>query len=47
LISILLAVFALNLLPPRFAAFALLLAAFALFALEAKFARAESYRAFK
>lgn len=38
LISILLAVFALNLLPTRFAAIALLLAAFALFALEAKFA---------
>lgn len=38
LISILLAVFALNLLPTRFAALALLLAAFALFALEAKFA---------
>jgi len=38
LISILLAVFALNLLPTRSAAFALLLAAFALFALEAKFA---------
>ncbi len=38
LISILLAVFALNLLPVRYAAVALLLAAFALFALEAKFA---------
>jgi membrane-bound serine protease (ClpP class) len=38
LISILLAVFALNLLPTRFAALALLLAAFVLFALEAKFA---------
>ncbi len=38
LISILLAVFALNLLPTRFAAMALLLAAFVLFALEAKFA---------
>jgi len=38
LISILLAVFAFNLLPTRFAAFALLLVAFALFALEAKFA---------
>jgi membrane-bound serine protease (ClpP class) len=37
-ISILLALFALNLLPTRFAALALLLAAFALFALEAKFA---------
>ncbi|HEX7150171.1 MAG TPA: nodulation protein NfeD [Thermoanaerobaculia bacterium] len=37
LIAILLAVFALNLLPTRFAAVALLLAAFALFALEAKF----------
>jgi membrane-bound serine protease (ClpP class) len=38
LISILLAVFALNLLPTRFAAVALLIAAFVLFALEAKFA---------
>jgi len=38
LISILLAVFALNLLPVRFAAMALLLGAFVLFALEAKFA---------
>ncbi len=38
LISILLAAFALNLLPTRFAALALLLAAFVLFALEAKFA---------
>ncbi|HYM61574.1 MAG TPA: nodulation protein NfeD [Thermoanaerobaculia bacterium] len=38
LISILLAVFALNLLPTRFASLALLLAAFVLFALEAKFA---------
>jgi len=38
LISILLAVFALNLLPVRFAAVALLLGAFVLFALEAKFA---------
>jgi len=38
LISILLALFALNLLPTRFAALALLLAAFALFALEAKYA---------
>src|SRR5437763_8632727 len=37
-ISILLALFALNLLPTRFAAMALLLAAFALFALEAKYA---------
>lgn len=37
LISILLAVFALNLLPTRFAAILLLLAAFGLFALEAKF----------
>jgi membrane-bound serine protease (ClpP class) len=37
-IAILLALFALNLLPTRFAALALLLAAFALFALEAKFA---------
>ena len=37
-IAILLALFALNLLPTRFAAIALLLAAFALFALEAKFA---------
>lgn len=36
-ISILLAVFALNLLPTRFAAIALILAAFILFALEAKF----------
>lgn len=38
LISILLALFALNLLPTRFAALALLVAAFALFALEAKYA---------
>jgi membrane-bound serine protease (ClpP class) len=38
IISILLALFALNLLPTRFAALALLLAAFALFALEAKYA---------
>lgn len=38
LIAILLAVFALNLLPTRYAAIALLVAAFALFALEAKFA---------
>lgn len=38
LISILLAVFALNLLPTRFAALALLVAGFILFALEAKFA---------
>ena len=38
LISILLAVFALNLLPVRFAAVALLLGAFVLFGLEAKFA---------
>lgn len=38
LIAILLAVFALNLLPTRYAAIALLIAAFALFALEAKFA---------
>lgn len=38
LISILLAVFALNILPTRFAAVALILAAFVLFALEAKFA---------
>jgi membrane-bound serine protease (ClpP class) len=38
LISILLAVFALNLLPTRFAALALLVAGFVLFALEAKFA---------
>jgi membrane-bound serine protease (ClpP class) len=38
LVSILLAVFALNLLPVRFAAVALLLGAFVLFALEAKFA---------
>jgi len=38
LISILLASFALNLLPTRFAAIALLIAAFVLFALEAKFA---------
>lgn len=38
LIAILLAVFALNLLPTRYAALALLLAAFVLFALEAKFA---------
>lgn len=38
LICILLAVFALNLLPTRYAALALLLAAFVLFALEAKFA---------
>ncbi|HEX8410423.1 MAG TPA: nodulation protein NfeD [Thermoanaerobaculia bacterium] len=37
LIAILLAVFALNLLPTRFAAIALILAAFVLFALEAKF----------
>jgi membrane-bound serine protease (ClpP class) len=37
-IAIVLAVFALNLLPTRFAALALLLVAFALFALEAKFA---------
>lgn len=37
LIAILLAVFALNLLPTRFAALALILVAFALFALEAKF----------
>ena len=37
LIAILLAVFALNLLPTRFAAFALILVAFGLFALEAKF----------
>ena len=37
-VSILLAVFALNLLPVRFAAVALLIGAFALFALEAKFA---------
>lgn len=37
-IAILLALFALNLLPTRFAALALLLAAFVLFALEAKFA---------
>ena len=37
-ISILLALFALNLLPTRFAALALLLAAFAMFALEAKYA---------
>lgn len=37
LISILLAVFALNLLPTRYAAFALIVAAFVLFALEAKF----------
>jgi membrane-bound serine protease (ClpP class) len=37
-IAILLALFALNLLPVRYAALALLLAAFALFALEAKFA---------
>ncbi len=37
LIAILLAVFALNLLPTRFAAIVLILAAFALFALEAKF----------
>jgi membrane-bound serine protease (ClpP class) len=37
-ISILLALFALNLLPTRYAALALLLAAFALFALEAKYA---------
>jgi len=37
-ISILLALFALNLLPTRYAAMALLIAAFALFALEAKFA---------
>lgn len=38
LIAILLAVFALNLLPTRFAAVALLIAAFVLFALEVKFA---------
>jgi len=38
LIAILLAVFALNLLPTRYAALVLILAAFALFALEAKFA---------
>ena len=37
LVAILLAVFALNLLPTRFAALALILAAFLLFALEAKF----------
>lgn len=37
LIAILLAVFALNLLPTRYAAFVLIVAAFALFALEAKF----------
>ena len=37
LIAILLAVFALNLLPTRYAAFALILVAFAFFALEAKF----------
>ncbi|HYO75839.1 MAG TPA: nodulation protein NfeD [Thermoanaerobaculia bacterium] len=37
LIAIVLAVFALNLLPTRYAAFVLILAAFALFALEAKF----------
>jgi membrane-bound serine protease (ClpP class) len=37
LVAILLAVFALNLLPTRFAALALILAAFVLFALEAKF----------
>jgi membrane-bound serine protease (ClpP class) len=37
LIAILLAVFALNLLPTRYAAFALILVAFLLFALEAKF----------
>jgi membrane-bound serine protease (ClpP class) len=37
LIAILLAVFALNILPTRFAALALILAGFALFALEAKF----------
>jgi membrane-bound serine protease (ClpP class) len=37
LIAILLAVFALNLLPTRYAAFVLIMAAFALFALEAKF----------
>ena len=37
LIAILLAVFALNLLPTRYAAFALIIAAFLLFALEAKF----------
>lgn len=37
LIAILLAVFALNLLPTRYAAFALILVAFGLFALEAKF----------
>ncbi|HEY8713123.1 MAG TPA: nodulation protein NfeD, partial [Thermoanaerobaculia bacterium] len=38
LISIVLAVFALNLLPTRYSAFVLILVAFALFALEAKFA---------
>lgn len=38
IISILLALFALNLLPTRFAALALLLAAFAMFGLEAKYA---------
>ncbi len=38
LISILLAVFALNILPTRYSALVLILAAFALFALEAKFA---------
>jgi membrane-bound serine protease (ClpP class) len=37
-VSILLALFALNLLPTRYAALALLVAAFALFALEAKYA---------
>jgi membrane-bound serine protease (ClpP class) len=37
LIAIVLAVFALNLLPTRYAAFTLIIAAFALFALEAKF----------
>src|SRR5260370_33779442 len=38
IVFILLAVFALNLLPTRFAALVLIIAAFALFALEAKFA---------
>src|SRR5207245_327802 len=38
LIAILLAIFALNLLPTNYAAFVLILAAFALFGLEAKFA---------
>jgi membrane-bound serine protease (ClpP class) len=37
LIAIVLAIFALNLMPTRYAAFALILVAFALFALEAKF----------